>query len=340
MCRRTVASVHDEIHGSPAAGMTQRIALTGATGFVGRCLLARLQRDGIRVVEFGRTVSASNAEFFSIDGLGAETDYGDALAGCDAVVHLAARVHVMRDGAADSLVAYQAVNLHGTVNLARQAAAAGVRRFVYMSSIKVNGERTSGKPFTEADVPTPQDHYGMSKWQAEQSLLALARETSMDVVIIRPPLVYGPGVKGNFAAMMRWVAKGIPMPLGAVRDNRRSLVGVDNLVDLIMTCLDHPAAANQVFLVSDGEDLSTAELLCRVARAMGRSPCLLPVPVWVLKGAAGLLGKQVLAERLLGNLQVDSSKAREMLGWVPRVSVDEGLRRAVAAKCVRAKSCK
>lgn len=312
-----------------------RVLITGATGFVGRRLCERLVHDGVPVTASARQVdrlSPSTAlRPVQVPGIHAETDWSDALTGCGQVVHLAARVHVMRDHVADPLACFRAVNVEGTLALAHQAAQAGVRRFVFISSIKVNGEQTErGQPFHADDPPTPEDAYGLSKWEAEQGLRALARETGMEVVIIRPPLVYGPGVKGNFATLLRWVAKGVPLPLGAVRQNRRSLVGLDNLVDLIVTCLDHPAAANQVFLASDGEDLSTTELLERIGRAMGKPTRLLPVPVWALQAGATLLGKRDVARRLLGSLQVDISKTRDLLGWEPPVSVDEGLKRAVA----------
>ena len=236
----------------------------------------------------------------------------------------------MHDTDGDPLAAYRVVNTEGTINLARQAAAAGVRRFVFISSVKVNGEETSpGQPFTEEDEPAPLDPYGISKLEAEQGLRDLATATGMEVVIIRPPLVYGPGVKANFLTMMRWLNKGVPLPFGAL-DNRRSLVALDNLVDFIITCIDHPAAAKQTFLVADGEDLSTTELLRRVGRAMGKPVRLIPVPMGLLQAGARLLGKQEMARRLCGSLQVDITKARTLLGWKPPVAVDEGLRRAVA----------
>jgi UDP-glucose 4-epimerase len=248
----------------------------------------------------------------------------------DAVVHLAARVHVMQETTADPLAEFRRVNVQGTMNLARQAASAGVRRFVFVSSIKVNGEATQlGRPFMADDAPAPLDAYGVSKMEAEQGLREIASQTGMEVVIIRPPLVYGPGVKANFAAMMRWLKRGVPLPLGAIY-NQRSLVALDNLVDLIVTCLTHPAAANQTFMVSDGEDVSTTELLRRMGQAMGHPARLLPVPASWLKVAAGLVGKGDVAQRLCGSLQVDISKTRELLGWVPPVSLDEGLRRAAA----------
>lgn len=251
-----------------------------------------------------------------------------ALAGVDAVVHLAARVHVMREAAADPLAEFRRVNVAASLKLAREAARAGVRRFVYLSSVKVNGE--SGT-FTEGDRPAPEDAYGISKHEAEVGLRQIADETGLEVVIIRPPLVYGPGVRANFRALMRAVARGIPLPLGAI-DNRRSLVAVDNLADFTLTCIDHPAAAGELFLVSDGEDLSTTDLIRRMARAMGRPARLIPVPAPVLMAAAALVGKRDAARRLTESLQVDISKARQLLNWVPPISVDEGLRRAVATR--------
>jgi UDP-glucose 4-epimerase len=247
----------------------------------------------------------------------------------DAVIHLAARVHVMKDTALDPLAEFRRVNVHGTLNLTRQAAATGVKRFVYVSSVKVNGESTlAGQAFTETAEPNPQDAYGVSKHEAEHGLREIASQSGMEVVVIRPPLVYGAGVKANFAALMRAVQRGWPLPLGAVH-NQRSLVALDNLVDFIVTCTTHPQAANQTFLVSDGHDLATPELVRGLARAAGVPARLLPVPVWVLQAGATLLGKGDAVRRLCGNLQVDISKARELLGWVPPLSVDEGLHRAM-----------
>ena len=246
------------------------------------------------------------------------------------VIHLAARVHVMNDTDANPLVAFRTVNFDGTLNLARQAAAAGVKRFVFVSSVKVNGESTPhGQAFTETDAPSPQDAYGQSKHEAEQGLRQLSADTGMETVIIRPALVYGPGVKANFAALMRAVKLGWPLPLGAVH-NQRSLVALDNLVDFIVTCITHPQAANHTFLVSDGHDLSTTELVRGMAQAGGVPARLLPVPVWALRAGASLLGRGDAVQRLCGNLQVDITKARSLLGWVPPVSVQEGLRRAMA----------
>jgi nucleoside-diphosphate-sugar epimerase len=263
----------------------------------------------------------------SIDGA---TKWTAALCAVDVVVHLAARVHVMKDMSSDPLAAFRKVNVEGTLNLARQSAAAGVTRFVFLSSIKVNGECTKpGQAFTETDATAPQDAYGLSKHEAEQGLRQLAADTGMEVVIIRPPLVYGPGVKANFAALMHAVQHGWPLPLGAVH-NQRSLVALDNLVDFIVTCITHPQAANQTFLVSDGHDLSTTELVRSMAQAAGVPARLLPVPVWALQAGATLLGKGDAVQRLCGNLQVDTAKARTLLGWVPPVSVGEGLHRAVS----------
>lgn len=311
--------------------MAASILVTGATGFVGGAVLRRMLADGrysvVAAIRAGGSGLPAGMRVVEVPCLASDTDWSAGLEAGGTVVHCAARAHVMNDQEADSLSVYRQVNVAGTLALARQAAEAGVRRFVFISSIKVNGERTMpGRPFRAVDAPAPDDAYGVSKWEAEQGLLGLARETGMEVTVIRPPLVYGPSVKGNFATMLRWVARGVPLPLGAVRHNRRSLVGLDNLVDLIVTCLDHPAAANQVFLAGDGEDLSTAALLERLAGALNRRVRFVAVPVWMLESAATLLGKRDIARRLCGSLQVDISKAREVLGWEPPVSVDEGLR--------------
>lgn len=308
-----------------------RLLITGANGFVGRALSIESIACGLSVRAACRSFSSFPAaiECVSVGDSDRSTDWHDALRGCDAVVHLAARAHVMHDTTSDPLVEYRGVNVDGTLNLARQAAQAGVLRFVFISSIKVNGERTLlGCPFKADDAPAPEDAYGLSKAEAEAGLLQMAQETGMEVVIIRPPLVYGPGAKGNFSSLLSWVARGLPLPLGAATANRRSLVALDNLVDLILTCVEHPKAANQTFLVSDGDDLSTTELLQRMGKAMNRPARLLPVPVSLLAFAARLLGKTVVTQRLLGSLQVEISKTCELLDWKPPVSVDEGLRRA------------
>ncbi|WAG80604.1 SDR family oxidoreductase [Metapseudomonas furukawaii] len=313
--------------------MLRKALLTGCTGFVGHPLLARLSNCDFSVVACSRVAmpalpaSATNVLVSGIDGL---TDWQVALAGVEVVIHSAARVHVMNDQSSDPLAEFRKVNVEGTLNLARQAAEAGVRRFIFISSIKVNGEGTPlGSPYRADAQPQPADPYGVSKMEAEQGLRALAAETGMEVVIIRPTLVYGPGVKANFLSMMRWLHKGVPLPFGAIH-NQRSLVALDNLVDLIVTCIDHPAAANQTFLVSDGEDLSTTELLRRMATALGKPARLLPVPSWLLEAGASILGKKALSQRLCGSLQVDISKTRELLGWTPPLSVDAALRKTAA----------
>jgi len=308
-----------------------RILLTGSTGFIGGGLLERMSAEvGVETVAVVRDSSVglpAHAAIFRVGEIGADTDWRGALERIDAVVHCAARVHVMRDTSSDPLAEFRQVNVNGTLNLAGQAARAGVRRFIFISSVKVNGEGTeSGSPYLADSPPAPLDPYGISKMEAEQGLRALASETGMEVVIIRPVLVYGPGVKANFRSMMGWLSKGVPLPLGAIH-NSRSLVALDNLVDLIVTCIDHPNAANQTFLVNDAEDLSTTELLQRMGRALGKPARLLPVPAPLLRVGAALLGKDAVAQRLCGSLQVDISKTRELLGWTPPVSVDEALRR-------------
>lgn len=296
-----------------------RVVLTGASGFIGKALHSTLQQSGYSVVAAPRLPCPAEQMKQFASGLP-----------LNAVIHLAARVHVMHDTAADPLTAFREVNLDSTLQLAAQAAAAGVKRFVFISSVKVNGEATAvDHPFTERDAAAPQDPYAISKWEAEQGLRQIAASTGMEVVIIRPPLVYGPGVKANFAALMRAVQRGWPLPLGAVH-NLRSLVGLDNLVDFIIACVSHPAAANQTFLVSDGADISTPDLVRAMARAAGRPARLLPVPVSVLASLASLLGKRAAVDRLCSNLQLDISKARHVLQWTPPITPDEGLRRAFA----------
>lgn len=309
------------------------VLVTGANGFVGSAVCLRLVHEGFYVRPVVRTVQpavpSANLLPPVVADLERNTDWSAALNGVTEVLHSAARVHVMDDLSADPLEAYRQVNVAGTLNLASQAAQAGVRRFVFVSSIKVNGEATQpGQPFTADDVPSPLDPYGVSKLEAEQGLRDIEAQTGMGVVIVRPPLVYGPGVKANFASMMRWVARGIPLPLGAIH-NARSMVALDNLVDLLVTCLKHPAAAGQTFLVSDGKDVSTTELLRRTAEAMGKKTLLLPVPASVLELGASLLGKRAVAQRLCGSLQVDIEKTRRLLGWTPPLTLDQGLKKAV-----------
>jgi nucleoside-diphosphate-sugar epimerase len=310
-----------------------KVLVTGANGFVGRAVWRHIMAmDGVQVIGSVRDAKAfmdRGASVVEVDDMSAQTDWSVALAGVDAVVHAAARVHVMDETATDPLTEFRRVNVQGTLHLARQAATAGVQRFVFISSIKVNGEATKqGIPFFADDLPAPIDPYGVSKMEAEQGLREIAAQTGMEVVIIRPPLVYGPGVKANFSALMQIVQRGWPLPLGAV-NNKRSLVSLSNLVDFIVICLFHPQAANQTFLVSDGHDLSTAELVRGLASASGVPARLMPVPVWVLQAGATLLRKTDALQRLCSNLQVDIAKTRSALGWTPLISVDEGLRRAV-----------
>jgi len=305
------------------------VLITGAGGFIGKPLTVRAHRDGWTVRRALR--HQQDPSCVAIGQIDATTDWSIALKNIEVVVHLAARVHVMDSPKTDSLEKYREVNVEGTLNLARQAISAGVRRLIYLSSIKVNGETSSAStPFSATSQPAPTDAYGISKLEAENGLRELAKHSKMDVVIIRPPLVYGPGVKGNFKTMMKVVARGLPLPLASVTTNRRSLVALDNLIDLIMTCLDHSLAANQVLLVSDGEDLSTADLLARIARAMGRHERLIPLPLWLLTAVATILGKRELTDRLCGSLQVDISQTQALLRWSPPVSVEEGLSSAVA----------
>ena len=307
------------------------ILLTGVTGFVGNFLYQQLNYLNIPVNVTIRT--EDSAIFFKksivVADINEKTDWSHALVGIDTVIHLAARVHVMNESSRYPLSEFRLSNVASTRNLAKQAASAGVKRFIFLSSIKVNGESTEQEcKYTEEDKPHPEDSYALSKMEAEIALFEIAQETGMEVVIIRSPLVYGPGVKANFRSLMTMVSKGIPLPLAAVTDNRRSLVGVDNLVDFIITCIYHPAATNQVFLVSDDEDLSTAELLHRMYKANGTADRLFTLPLWFLNLCATTIKRKSVYSRLCGSLQIDISKSKQILGWIPPVSVDEGLRRA------------
>src|SRR5450830_213857 len=319
-----------------------KLLITGASGFVGKALTTTLASDSQYTLRAGvRRESGQfpdSVEVVTVADLTSDTDWTSALTGVNTVVHAAARVHVMDDTSDDPLAEFRRVNVIGTLRLAQQAVEADVRRFVFISSIKVNGEGTlPGRPYTADDTPQPADPYGISKYEAEQGLLELARKSGLEVVIIRPVLVYGPGVKANFLSMMRWLDKGIPLPLGAIKNNRRSMVTLSNLVDLITVCIDHPAAANQVFLVSDGEDLSTTALLQRTAKALQKTARLVPVPAVFLTTAAALLGKKNVAQRLCGSLQVDIAKTRELLQWRPPVSIDAALKKTAAGLLVNPK---
>lgn len=315
-----------------------RILITGATGFIGGALAADLASAPTHHVRIAvrnpnrRADAPQHVELVTVGDLTPQTDWRTGLSDVDVVIHCAARVHVMNETALDPLAEFRRVNVEGTLNLAQQAQEAGVKRFIFISSIKVNGEETSSKqPFHADDAPAPADPYGISKFEAEQALMRLSSQGTMELVIVRPVLVYGPGVKANFQSMMRWLRKGIPLPLGGIRANRRSLVAIDNLVDLIKICMTHPKASGNVFLVSDGEDLSTTGLLRRTAQAMGKSAILLPVPAGLLQWAARLLGRPGVAQRLCGSLRVDIGKNREILGWTPPIAVDDALKKTVAA---------
>lgn len=304
----------------------KRVMVTGANGFVGQALCAALEAAGYRVRKTVRhdQQKQMNGECVEVGEVGATTDWRTALAGMDAVVHLAARVHVMKDEAKDPLEAFRAVNMRGTENLARAAAESGVRRFVYLSSIKVNGEYTRHKPLSEDDLPHPETPYALSKLEAEQALHHIAAETGMEIVILRPPLVYGPGVKANFLRLLKWVDRGLPLPLASV-ENRRSLIYLANLVDAISTCLSHPAATGKTYMVSDAEETSTTELINRLAKTLGRPARLFSFPALMLHLLASFVGKQDEVERLLDSLEIDSSKIRRELNWSPPYSMNHGL---------------
>ncbi|MES9843710.1 MAG: SDR family oxidoreductase [Candidatus Sedimenticola sp. PURPLELP] len=309
------------------------LLLTGASGFVGRALSRSLVSKGYRVRGTVRSAVSSpvtGVEYVQVGAIESEFDWLPTLKGMETIVHLASRVHVMRDQSDDPLSLYRAINTEGTLRLARQSAEAGVRRFVFISTLKVNGEVSkTGKPMLADDLPMPSDPYAISKYEAEKGLLELSAKTGIKVVIIRPPLVYGPGVKANFERMMYWLSKGLPLPFGSITENRRSLVALDNLVDLIGLCITHPAAVNQVFLASDGEDFSTSELLHKIALLMGVPSRQIRVPVNLLRLISFVLGKQELATRLCDSLQVDISKNRDLLGWSPPVTADYELKLTV-----------
>jgi nucleoside-diphosphate-sugar epimerase len=310
-----------------------KVLVTGASGFVGQALCAELRQRGFlarAAVRNSAAASRAEVDTVIVGDIDGQTDWALALAGVDSVVHTAARVHVMRDTAADPLVEFRRVNVLGALNLAKQAAAAGVRRFVFISSIGVNGWQTQpNRPFCEADAVAPHNAYAFSKWEAEQGLYALAASTGMQVVMIRPPLIYGYQAPGNFATLLRAVKSGFPLPLGAV-NNARSLVGLSNLLNFIVTCLVHAKAVNQTFMVSDGQDISTTALIRAMAQAAGKRALLVPVPVWALQAAARVLGKGEAVQRLCGNLQVDITKARTLLGWKPPVTFSEGLQMSIS----------
>lgn len=303
------------------------VLVTGANGFVGSILCRALHEHGVTVRRALRRAEAApaDAEDFVIGDLGPATVWDWALRGADAVIHLAARAHMMHDTATEPLAEYRRINVHATRALAEAAGKAGVRRFIFLSSIKVNGEATAAQSFSEDDTPHPQDHYGISKWEAEQALRESTAASGMEAVVLRAPLLYGPGVKGNFLDLIRAVERGFPLPLASVH-NRRSLLYVDNLADAIILCLDHPAAAGKTYLVADDDGVSTPDLIRAITHACDRPARLFPFPLSLLKLAAAAIGKSAAVSRLLGSLQVDSGKIRGELGWRPRCDMDRGLR--------------
>ncbi len=310
------------------------VLITGATGFLGTHLIHRLIRDGRYIpTATVRSASCPNTKIRSIavGDLLPNTDWTAALDKIDVVIHLAARVHIMQDTSDNPLDMFRTINTAGTLNLIQQADAAGVCRFIYLSSIKVNGENTTGrKPFTAVDNCHPIDPYAISKFEAEQGIIELSNQSDMEFVILRPPLVYGPGVKANFLSMMQWLDWGLPLPLGAI-NNQRSLVAVENLVDLIITCIEHPPAGNRIFLVSDDEDVSTTELLQQIGDALGKPARLLPIPQTYLVKGLSLFGKRAVAQRLCESLQVDICETKDVLNWKPPVSMEEALARTAKA---------
>lgn len=310
--------------------------VTGANGFVGHAILKKLTKiEGYKSFGAVRMVALNQAtswpKNFNIGNLEEGGDWSEALNGQQVVIHTAARTHIMDDAVVDPLMEYRKVNVEGTLHLAKQAASAGVRRFIFLSSIKVNGESTvTGSSFKYTDRAMPEDPYGVSKAEAEDGLWQISKDTGMEIVIIRPPLVYGPGVKANFASMMRLASKNFPLPLGAVY-NRRSMVALDNLISLIVTCIDHPQAANQLFLVSDDRDVSTTELLRMMTHAFGKKARLIPIPMSWIQSGATLLGKKAVADRLCGSLQVDITHTKETLGWKPPVTIEQQLAKIAAS---------
>ncbi|EGR3921523.1 TPA: UDP-glucose 4-epimerase family protein [Vibrio cholerae] len=307
------------------------ILITGSNGFLGSHIVERIKGKPLILLDRGTVNKHPMCPFFQCE-INSYNDYMKALQGCQTIIHCAARVHIMDDNEADPLTLYREVNTTGTVNLAKQAIGSGVKRFIFISSIKVNGEGTLvGSPFKTEDNHAPEDDYGLSKSEAEKQLVALAKDSGMEVVIIRPTIVYGPGVKANFASLMNLVSKGIPLPFGSITQNKRSLVSINNLVDLIVTCIDHPKAANQVFLVSDDHDVSTAEMVRELAIALDKPTWQLPVPIWCYKLFGKLFGKSDIVDRLTGSLQVDISHTKETLGWKPPQTLQEGFKQTAQA---------
>lgn len=314
----TRAEISFDIHEKP-------VLVTGANGFIGRAVSKRLKQEGVRVRDAVRTISNTGTEWLS-PTLGGEADWRPLLEGAVVVIHTAARAHVLNELSSNPLAEFRIANTLGTLSLAQQAAEMKVKRFVFLSSIGVNGTTTTS-PFKETDTPCPSEPYALSKLESEMGLLEISEKTGMEVVVIRPPLVYGPNAPGNFGRLAKAVKSGIPLPFGSITKNRRSLVGLDNLVDLIFTCVFHPAAANQIFIAGDGEDLSTADLIRRMALAFQINSRLLPCPVGLLESMARAVGRGAMINRLCGSLQVDIGKSHRVLGWQPPFSLDQGLKK-------------
>ncbi|MCI2962140.1 SDR family oxidoreductase [Shewanella sp. N2AIL] len=309
-----------------------KLLLTGTTGFIGRHLLQVIDNIGTETVVLGRNRPENYDGEFILYDLNDSADADLRLQGVDVVIHIAARAHIMNDAALDPLAEYRALNTEATLKLAKNAFESGVKRFIFVSSIKVNGDSTSdGHIFKYSDTHHFNDYYGQSKSEAEILLKNFADMTGLQIVIIRPTLVYGPGVKANFAALMNLVSKGVPLPFGCITQNRRSLVSVTNIVDLIITCIDHPKAANQVFLVSDDHDVSTSEMVRQMAKALGKPSMQVPIPIWCYKFAAKIFNKSDMVDRLIGSLQVDISHTKETLGWRPPQTLKEGFKQAAQA---------
>jgi nucleoside-diphosphate-sugar epimerase len=308
-----------------------RILVTGAFGFIGTELCNALTQRGCHVRKGTRAKNARNLEdTFEIGNIGPETNWEPALKDIDAVVHLAARVHVMNEKSTDPSKDFGLVNVLGTEKLANSAVKAGVKRFIFLSTVKVNGEfsRRDSSGFTEQDFPNPQDAYAVSKWETEQLLNRISQKSNLEVVIVRSPLVYGPGVKANYLRLMKYIEMGLPLPFKSVK-NLRSYVSLTNLVDFLILCLENQNVAGETFLVSDNEDISTAQLIQKISYQMNRIIRLYPFPIVMLKVCAYLIGKQAAIDRLCGDLQVDISKAKKQMGWIPPYSIDIGIKDTV-----------
>ena len=312
-----------------------KLLITGGTGFIGKAICENLKSYNylVNITSRNNHLKKQNGLIFhNIGEIDQNTKWIDVLDGVNCVIHCAAKTHLLKDLKKNSLFAFRKVNVEGTINLAKQAAACGVKRLIFLSSIKVNGEKTvESSMFKHNDISKPEDAYGISKWEAERGLWEISKQTGLEVVIIRAPLVYGRGVKGNLKRLIKLIKSGTPLPFSLVK-NKRSLIGIDNLVDIITRCIDHSNAAGKTFLVCDGEDLSTPDLLHFIASAMGRSARMFPLPISLLKLFGFVLRRQSDVDRLIGSLQIDNSFTKEILNWNPPVDVEEGIRRMVNFK--------